>query len=82
MHINASSQDYELHDPPLSDLGIAQCEELQAHLKQELSIAEEVGLIVVSPMRRTLQTAQLSLRWLIDHGIPIQLRGEWQGITQ
>ncbi|KAI9874287.1 MAG: hypothetical protein M1830_009887 [Pleopsidium flavum] len=69
---------YELPDPALSELGISQCEQLQAHLKHDLPIAQTVGLIVVSPMRRTLQTAKLALGWLIDRGIPVQLRGEWQ----
>lgn len=29
-------------------------------------------------MRRTLQTAQTGLRWLIDRRVPVQIRGEWQ----
>ncbi len=29
-------------------------------------------------MRRTIQTAQQSLGWLIDRGVPVQLRAEWQ----
>lgn len=29
-------------------------------------------------MRRTLQTAQTALNWLIERGVPVQPRGEWQ----
>ncbi|KAI9791553.1 MAG: hypothetical protein M1835_000232 [Candelina submexicana] len=29
-------------------------------------------------MRRTLQTTQLGLGWLIERGVPVQPRGEWQ----
>lgn len=71
-------QDYSIPDPPLSVLGFKQCEELGAQL-QDFDLAQRIELIIVSPMRRTLQTAEASLRWLIDRGIPVQLRGEWQG---
>lgn len=33
---------------------------------------------MTSPMRRTLQTAQQSLGWLMDAGVPVMLRAEWQ----
>ncbi|KAF2263598.1 phosphoglycerate mutase-like protein [Lojkania enalia] len=59
------SSDWSLHDPPLSDLGKQQCAELQDSLRNT-KIADEVELIVVSPMRRTLQTAVLGLDWLIN----------------
>ena len=29
-------------------------------------------------MRRTLQTARIGLQWLIERGVPVQPRGEWQ----
>jgi hypothetical protein len=35
--------------------------------------------IVVSPMRRTLQTAMLSLDWLVDRGVKIEGNADWQG---
>ena len=79
-HANPMLQDYSLRDPPLSQLGIQQCQELQEHLQKNLDIAQKVELIVISPMRRTLQTAQLSLGWLLDQGISSQIRGEWQGM--
>ena len=38
---------------------------------------KDVGLIVVSPMRRTLQTAQEALGWLIDKGVPVIVNADW-----
>jgi hypothetical protein len=35
--------------------------------------------IVVSPMKRTLQTALASLDWLIERGVPITADASWQG---
>lgn len=73
------ANDWSLHDPPLSKLGEEQCAELQEALKKE-SIADKVELIVVSAQRRTLQTAMLSLTWLIeDKKIPIFADAGWQG---
>ena len=77
---DASLQDYEISDPHLSELGISQGQELRSHLGQTLPLAQEVGLVVASPMRRTLQTVELALGWLMERGIPVQLRAEWQGI--
>ena len=37
-----------------------------------------MGLIVVSPMRRTMQTAILSVDWLMDKGVPVQANALWQ----
>ncbi|KAF2178619.1 phosphoglycerate mutase-like protein [Zopfia rhizophila CBS 207.26] len=59
------ASDFSLHDPPLSDLGKQQCVELHQSLKNS-RLANEVNLIVVSAMRRTLQTAMLGLGWLIE----------------
>ena len=78
-HTDVSAQNYKIHDPPLSELGVSQCRDLEACLQEHLPVAQKTGLIVVSPMRRTLQTASIGLRWLIDRGTPVQLRGEWQG---
>ncbi|KAF2876650.1 histidine phosphatase superfamily [Massariosphaeria phaeospora] len=59
------ASDWSIHDPPLSDLGRQQCAELQESLKQS-EIGNQVELIVVSAMRRTLETATLGLDWLIN----------------
>ncbi|KAF2658240.1 phosphoglycerate mutase-like protein [Lophiostoma macrostomum CBS 122681] len=72
------ADDWSLHDPPLSALGEEQCAELQQTLKQE-EIADKVELIVVSAMRRTLQTAKLGLGWLYeDKKIPVLPDAGWQ----
>jgi len=73
------AKDWSIHDPPLSTLGEQQCAELQEYLKKE-EIMTKVDLIVVSPMRRTLQTAKLGLGWLIeDKKVPVILDAGWQG---
>jgi phosphohistidine phosphatase SixA len=75
------ASDWSLHDPPLSELGEQQCAELQASLKKE-AIANKVDLIVVSAMRRTLQTAKLGLRWLIEEKkVPVLVDAGWQGAS-
>ncbi|KAF2280954.1 phosphoglycerate mutase-like protein [Westerdykella ornata] len=72
------ASDYTLHDPPLSKLGEQQCTELAESLKKE-KIAQDVELIVVSPMRRTLQTMKLALGWLIDEKkVPVLPDAGWQ----
>lgn len=43
-----------------------------------MPLAQDIGLIVSSPMRRTLQTAQQTLGWLMEAGVPVMLRAEWQ----
>ncbi|KAF2797808.1 phosphoglycerate mutase-like protein [Melanomma pulvis-pyrius CBS 109.77] len=72
------ASDWSLHDPPLSELGEQQCAELQESLKKA-QIADEVELIVVSAMRRTLQTAALGLDWLItEKKIEVLPDAGWQ----
>ncbi|OHE94229.1 phosphoglycerate mutase [Colletotrichum orchidophilum] len=70
-------QDWNLHDPDLSSLGLEQCQELKENLSQRFG-NEENAVIIVSPMRRTIQTALLSLDWLIKKGMPIQADARWQ----
>jgi len=73
------ASDWSLHDPPLTTLGREQCAELQESLKNT-KIANEVELIVVSAMRRTLETAVLGLDWLIEgKKIPVLPDADWQG---
>ncbi|KAM5353666.1 hypothetical protein ACJ41O_000316 [Fusarium nematophilum] len=73
--------DNNLHDPPLSDLGVEQCSALRQNListfSDSTSNPSDVA-IVVSPMRRTIQTAMLSLDWLVDRGVKIQGSADWQ----
>lgn len=76
------TQDYSLHDPPLTDLGVEQCSTLRKNLISTFSDStanpQDVA-IIVSPMRRTLQTAMLSLDWLVDRGVKIEGNADWQG---
>ncbi|UNI15329.1 hypothetical protein JDV02_001870 [Purpureocillium takamizusanense] len=39
--------------------------------------AEDVA-VIVSPMRRTLQTATLALDWLVDRGVRFEASADWQ----
>lgn len=71
-------KDYSIPDPVLSQLGLQQCVQLRDHLRQNLPLADQAELIVVSPMRRTLQTALLGLDWLIERGVPVRLDAGWQ----
>lgn len=71
------SNDWSIHDPPLSELGEGQCLELQESLKAS-KIGNEVDLIVVSPMWRTLQTATIGLDYLIQQQTPVLLDANWQ----
>ncbi|KAF7960608.1 hypothetical protein EAE96_000284 [Botrytis aclada] len=78
-NVSHKARNYELHDPALTDLGFGtQCDELASHLENEVPLAREIDLIVVSPMRRTMQTAQQGLGWLMKRGVPVILRPEWQ----
>lgn len=79
--IDQAASDSSIHDPSLSDLGMRQCARLKAHLKTELpaEMVENIGLILVSPMRRTIQTALWSMDWLLQKGVPIQASAGWQG---
>ncbi|KAF1965736.1 phosphoglycerate mutase-like protein [Bimuria novae-zelandiae CBS 107.79] len=70
--------DWSIHDPPLSELGERQCKELQESLRNS-QIGNEVELIVVSSMRRTLQTANIGLEWLIkEKGVKLLPDAGWQ----
>ncbi|KAK7435436.1 phosphoglycerate mutase [Colletotrichum acutatum] len=70
-------QDWNIHDPDLSSLGLDQCRELKENLSQRFA-DETDAIIIVSPMRRTIQTALLSLDWLIKKGVSIQADARWQ----
>lgn len=72
-------KDYDIPDPPLSELGLEQCEELHDNL-QRLPLADRVELIVVSPMRRTLQTATIGLDFLVRRGVKVLPDAGWQGM--
>ncbi|KAL2127869.1 hypothetical protein VTI74DRAFT_10031 [Chaetomium olivicolor] len=71
-------KDYSLHDPELSELGRQQCAELKANLVPRIPKDLDVGLIIVSPMKRTIETALLAFGELIERGIPIVAHAGWQ----
>ncbi|KAK4096806.1 phosphoglycerate mutase-like protein [Parathielavia hyrcaniae] len=71
-------RDYTLHDPELSELGRKECAKLKEHLVLRIPRDLDVGLIIVSPMKRTLETALLAFGELIDRGIPIIAHAGWQ----
>lgn len=77
---NNPQQDYTIADPPLSELGRAQCGELSKALQEKLpeDLASNIELIISSAMRRTCETTVLSLGFLIEKGIPIEAHAGWQ----
>lgn len=62
----------------MTEEGHQQCEGLRESLKHRLEGETDIA-IVVSPMRRTLQTAMASLDWLIERGVHITADAGWQG---
>ncbi|ORY54983.1 histidine phosphatase superfamily [Pseudomassariella vexata] len=71
------NKDYDIPDPDLSVLGLQQLEALRKSL-MENSLAQNAGLIITSPMRRTIQTALGSVDWLMDKGIKLEADANWQ----
>ncbi|KAK8116651.1 Phosphoglycerate mutase-like protein [Apiospora kogelbergensis] len=71
------TEDYNIRDPELTETGHAQVQELRANLINH-PVAQNAGLIVTSPMIRTMQTAMGSLDWLIDSGVKIEADAGWQ----
>ncbi|KAK1775027.1 phosphoglycerate mutase-like protein [Copromyces sp. CBS 386.78] len=73
-------KDYSIHDPPLSELGQTQCRSLRKHFfKTEVPNKYQISLIIVSPMRRTMETALLSFgNYAKENNIPIVAHAGWQ----
>ncbi|TRX97916.1 hypothetical protein FHL15_001126 [Xylaria flabelliformis] len=69
------------HAQALHNKGINQCQTLANQLEADFPHATEGCRIVVSPLSRTLQTVQHSLGWLLDRGVPVVARAEWQEDT-
>ncbi|KAI1394985.1 phosphoglycerate mutase-like protein [Hypoxylon fuscum] len=72
---------WELPDPSLTEKGIEQAKALAAELEADFPFTKDECRIVVSPLRRTLQTVQHGLQWLRDRGVPVEVRAEWQETT-
>ena len=68
-----------IRDPILTELGRRQCETLREHLKTHVLSDKKVGLIVVSPMRRTLETCLIALDWLVEEGVRVEPDARYQG---
>ncbi|KAI0600786.1 histidine phosphatase superfamily, partial [Biscogniauxia sp. FL1348] len=75
------NDDWELHDPALSEKGIEQCRILAEDLQRDFPFTADECRIVVSPLTRTLQTVHYALPWLRDQGVPVEVRAEWQEWT-
>ncbi|KAI2470027.1 phosphoglycerate mutase-like protein [Annulohypoxylon bovei var. microspora] len=75
------THDWSLPDPSLSDRGINHSRKLQEALERGFSYSPDECLIVVSPLRRTLQTVKYGLRWLRNRGVRVEVRAEWQETT-
>lgn len=76
---NSAAREHSIPDPELSQLGREQCKQLRESLSQQFGDVND-AVAVVSPMRRTIETALLSLGWLAERGIPIQADALWQGM--
>jgi broad specificity phosphatase PhoE len=70
--------DWNFADPSLTTKGEAQCKQLALDLQNKYSFPAEDTLIVVSPLRRTLQSYHHGLGWLAEQGVRVELRAEWQ----
>ncbi|KAI0878894.1 phosphoglycerate mutase-like protein [Hypoxylon argillaceum] len=73
--------DWSIFDPKLTDKGIEQCKTLAAQLEARFPYSTDGCRIVVSPLSRTLQTVKYSLGWLLDRGVQVVARAEWQEDT-
>ncbi|KAI1098772.1 phosphoglycerate mutase-like protein [Jackrogersella minutella] len=72
-----AEKNFVLPDPDLTELGHEQCADLRKSL-MENPLARQAELIIVSPLRRTVQTALRSVDWLIEEGIKIEADASWQ----
>jgi broad specificity phosphatase PhoE len=56
-----------MHDPSLTELGERQCRELHANFPYQ----HRIGLVVASPLRRTIYTALLAFDDAVRHGVRV-----------
>lgn len=73
-----TTHDWTYADPALTSKGEAQCKQLALDIQNKYAFPKEETLIVVSPLRRTLQSYHHGLSWLAEEGIRVELRAEWQ----
>ncbi|KAI0427662.1 phosphoglycerate mutase-like protein [Xylaria sp. FL1042] len=74
------TKDYSIRDPGLTKLGREQCARLRKALLED-PLAQQAGLIITSPMRRTIQTTLDTVDWLIEKGVKLQADARWQENT-
>ncbi|KAI1341493.1 histidine phosphatase superfamily [Xylariaceae sp. FL0016] len=72
---------WEIFDPKLTAQGIEQCKIMAAGLEPQFPFTKDECKIVVSPLTRTLETVHHGLPWLVNQGVPVQVRAEWQETT-
>ena len=65
---------YHLHDPYLTPLGEAQCQELSKEFPSE----PPVDLLVSSPLKRTIQTTLFGFKKQVESGAKVELLAELQ----
>ncbi|SPQ24487.1 188b4486-813a-466d-bffc-5477357e3cfa [Thermothielavioides terrestris] len=75
---NVDKAYHSLRDPVLTDLGRLQAVELREHLKAALPPDRRIELIVISPMRRAIETCLIALDWVINEGVPVVPDARWQ----
>jgi broad specificity phosphatase PhoE len=78
LELTAWAHDWSLFDPKLTDKGIGQCKSLAGQLEASFPYAKDECRIVVSPLTRTLETVHHSLGWLLEQGVRVDARAEWQ----
>ncbi|KAI1374148.1 phosphoglycerate mutase-like protein [Hypoxylon crocopeplum] len=75
------AHEWDLPDPSLTEKGIEESRALAAELEPKFPFTQAECRIVVSPLKRTLQTVRYGLQWLQDRGVPAEVRAEWQETT-
>ena len=67
-----------MHDALLTPLGETQCHELSKEFPPE----PPVGLLVSSPLKRTIQTTLLGFKKQVESGIKVELLAELQEVSE
>ncbi|OTA70783.1 phosphoglycerate mutase-like protein [Hypoxylon sp. EC38] len=75
--LHNAEKNFMIHDPDLTEEGHEQCADLRKSL-MENPLAQQAEAIIVSPLRRTIQTALRSVDWLIEKGVKIEADAAWQ----
>ncbi|KAI1408348.1 phosphoglycerate mutase-like protein [Hypoxylon sp. FL1857] len=76
--LHNAERNFSIHDPDLTEEGHEQCADLRKSLVEN-PLARQAEAIIVSPLRRTIQTALRSVDWLVEEkGIKIEANADWQ----